>query len=106
MGGIRNKRLELMDAMKAFTYGSAYAGGMENYGRQARPWIFRRFACAGLRYLSIVKRKRLKDMLPRATMVGGEWVWGGVRRGTVEIRKLLIFATRYSITNLIHKKYK
>lgn len=75
-GWYPEQRLELMDAMKAFTYGSAYAGGMEHMVGKLAPGYF-----ADLLVLDEdifhCKAEKIKDMLPRATMVGGEWVWEG-----------------------------
>lgn len=73
-GWYPQQRLELADALYAYTAGAAYAGGMEKLIGRLAPGY-----CADLIVLEKdifqCEGDEIKDMLPRATMVGGEWVY-------------------------------
>ncbi|MBN1536268.1 MAG: amidohydrolase [Anaerolineales bacterium] len=73
-GWYPEQRLELMDALKAYTYGAAYAGGMENRVGKLAPGYFADLLVLD-KDIFDCEAKEIKDMLPRATMVRGEWVW-------------------------------
>ncbi len=72
-GWYPEQRLDLLDALKAYTSGAAYAGGMESQIGKLAPGYLADllvldkdiFHCAP---------EEIKDILPRATMVGGKWV--------------------------------
>jgi predicted amidohydrolase YtcJ len=68
------QRLTVLEALRAFTYGAAYAAGMEDrLGRLAPRYL------ADLLVLDVnpftCDPVQLRDIRPLATMVAGEWVW-------------------------------
>jgi len=73
-GWYPEQRLELMDAMKAYTFGSAYAGGMESKVGKLAPGYFADLLVLD-KDIFRCEAEEIKDILPRATMVGGEWVY-------------------------------
>jgi len=71
------QRLTVIDAILGFTLGPAYAAGMEDrLGKLAPGYL------ADLLVLDtdpfLCEPDVLKDIRPRATMIGGEWVWDDI----------------------------
>ena len=73
-GWYPEQKISLTSAMQGFTYGAAYAAGMENRLGKLAPGYH-----ADLLVLDQdpfkVAPGQLRDMLPLATMVAGEWVY-------------------------------
>ena len=74
-GWLPEQRLKLADALTAFTYGPAYAAGMEDkLGRLAPGYL------ADLIVLDKnpfeIDPHELRHLKPVSTMLGGSWVWG------------------------------
>jgi predicted amidohydrolase YtcJ len=69
-----DQRLGLREAIAGFTSGAAYAAGWEDRLGQLRAGYY-----ADLTVLSedpfAIEPTDLKHIKPRATMLGGEWVW-------------------------------
>jgi predicted amidohydrolase YtcJ len=73
-GWIPDQRLMVHEALKAYTRGAAFAAGLEDrLGMLASGYY------ADLTVLDtnpfLCEEDRLRSIRPRATMVGGEWVW-------------------------------
>jgi len=68
------EKLSLVEALWAYTYGTAYAAGNENKVGKLQADYF-----ADLIVLKtdpfICEQEELKDIKPVATMINGEWVW-------------------------------
>ncbi|GAB4470685.1 MAG: amidohydrolase [Anaerolineales bacterium] len=73
-GWIPEEKLTLTEALRAYTLGAAYAAGMENRLGKLSPAYY-----ADLIVLDHdpfeVSPEELKDLLPLATMINGQWVW-------------------------------
>ncbi len=68
------QRLELLDALQAYTYGAAYAGGLENQTGKLAPGYLADLVVLE-KDLFNIPPEEIKDILPCATMVGGDWVY-------------------------------
>lgn len=75
-GWYPEQRLNIMDALKAFTFGAAFACGMENRIGKLAPGYFADLLVLD-KDLFECNPEEIKDIQPQATMVGGEWVYGG-----------------------------
>jgi len=68
------EKLSLVEALWAYTYGTAYAAGNENKVGKLQEGYF-----ADLIVLKtdpfMCEKEELKDIKPVATMINGEWVW-------------------------------
>lgn len=73
-GWYPDQRLDVIDALRGFTTGAAYAGGQEDRLGQLAPTYL-----ADLLVLDTdpftCEPEQLRDIQPRATMVGGDWVY-------------------------------
>ncbi|PWH18466.1 MAG: amidohydrolase [Anaerolineae bacterium] len=73
-GWIPEEKLTLTEALRAYTLGAAYAAGMENRLGKLSPAYY-----ADLIVLDHdpfeVSPEELKDLLPLATMINGQWAW-------------------------------
>jgi predicted amidohydrolase YtcJ len=68
------QRLSVLDTLRAYTYGAAYAAGVEDHiGRLAPHYL------ADLLVLDVnpftCEPVQVRDIHPLATMLAGEWVW-------------------------------
>jgi predicted amidohydrolase YtcJ len=72
-GWYPDQRLDLVQALHSYTLGAAFAGGAEHRQGRLAPGTF-----ADLIVLPVDPYEEphaLADLLPRATMVAGQWVW-------------------------------
>lgn len=72
-GWIPEEKISLLEALRAYTYGAAFAASMENRIGRLKPSFY-----ADMIVLEEdpfkVNTSQLKDLSPLRTMVGGEWV--------------------------------
>ncbi len=73
-GWYPEQRLNLKEALHAYTQGPAYAAGLENRLGKLEPGYHADLIVLGVQPFS-VPAQELYQIKPSATMVGGKWVW-------------------------------
>ncbi|MEN6299050.1 MAG: amidohydrolase family protein, partial [Anaerolineaceae bacterium] len=73
-GWYPEQRLDLLDALRAFSYGPAYASGREDRVGKLASGYFADLLVLD-KDLFQCQADEIKDILPCATMVAGDWVY-------------------------------
>jgi len=73
-GWYPEQRLELLDALKAYTVGGAYAAGLENQVGKLAPGFLADLLVIDKDLFSC-SPEEIKDIRPLLTMIGGNWVY-------------------------------